>query len=454
MRLLTLVEQLLMLLEKQKQPMHVGGLFLFELPEEASPNFVANLVQQMQTSQVKPTSPFDQVLHNHTLWKTVDTFDVYQHLRHVVLGTSDAGDDVLSYVSKVHATALDKSRPLWECHIIEGVPPASANEPARFALYFKIHHALVDGVAAMRLVERSLSTSPTEVMQLPLWALLRRNQDHLQTVIPKKRSPITIAKEQVSSIGTVFSELKDSFSLRNTVTHVKSTQAPRSILNQRISQQRQMMTQSYQHSRFNQIAKHLNVSSNDVVLVVCATALRRYLLSLYQLPIEPLIGFVPISLRTDNSATGNQASLVLCNLATHVTDPIERLQIIHESMTKNKARFGRMNQAEVINYSAVAYAWEGVNLLTNAYPKKQAFNLLISNVPGPKQTLYWNGAKLSSLYPASVIFDGQALNITLVSYLDHMDFGIVACTKHLPNIDKLPSLIEEALIEYEQLCQS
>ena len=134
------------------------------------------------------------------------------------------------------------------------------------------------------------------------------------------------------------------------------------------------------------------------------------------MPEEPLIAFVPVSLRKDDSASGNQASLVLCNLATNVDDPIERIKAIHASMTMGKDKFGRMEQAQVINYSAISYAWEGVNLLTNAYPKKQAFNILISNVPGPKEPLYWNGATLSALYPASVVFNGQALNITFSSY--------------------------------------
>ena len=189
-----------------------------------------------------------------------------------------------------------------------------------------------------------------------------------------------------------------------------------------------------------------------MALAICSGALRSYLLQLEQLPEEPLIAFVPVSLRKDDSASGNQASLVLCNLATNVDDPIERIKAIHASMTMGKDKFGRMEQAQVINYSAISYAWEGVNLLTNAYPKKQAFNILISNVPGPKEPLYWNGATLSALYPASVVFNGQALNITFSSYLDKLHFGIVGCDKTLPNLEYLTEALDTELLKLEMIC--
>jgi diacylglycerol O-acyltransferase len=163
------------------------------------------------------------------------------------------------------------------------------------------------------------------------------------------------------------------------------------------------------------------------------------------LPSKPLIAFVPMSLRTDSSISGNQLSFVLANLGTHLDDPLRRIELIHRSMNNGKRRFRRMNQAQVINYSIVSYAWEGVNLLTGLFPKKQAFNLIISNVPGSDKPLYWNGARLQSLYPASVVFNGQAMNITLASYLDKIEFGITACSKALPRVQDMLTLIEEEL---------
>ena len=449
MRVVSLVEQLFFLIEKHKQPMHVGGLFLFDIPASAGPDFVTNLVRQLRKGKTPPTFPFNQVLHNLTFWKTTDNFDLHYHFHHTVLSKPHSAQALLSYVSDVHANMLDKNYPLWECHIIEGIDAAN---PKRFALYFKIHHSLVDGVAAMRIVEKSLSNSANEVMTLPPWALLRRDEKNLENVAPNKRTFGGVVKEQLGTIKPVFGELKNELKERNEPGFVSTLQAPTSLLNQRISNSRAFFAITYNLPRFKKIAQSLQVSINDVALAICSGALRSYLLQLQQLPKEPLIAFVPVSLRKDDSASGNQASLVLCNLATDVTDPVERIKAIHDSMTLGKDKFERMEQAQVINYSAISYAWEGVNLLTNAYPKKQAFNILISNVPGPKEPLYWNGAALTALYPASVVFNGQALNITFTSYLDQLHFGIIGCDKTLPNLESLPDWLDTELSKLEEFC--
>lgn len=478
MRILSLVEQLFFLLEKHKQPMHVGGLFLFDIPDNSDNHFVADLVRQMRSSTTPPTFPFDQVVHNQTFWKSADKVDIHYHFHHMVLPKPYSKQALYSYVSDVHANMLDKGYPLWECHIIEGIEadhvdvsapskplhpnqlpinqaepkPKSSQKPApkkQFALYFKIHHALVDGVAAMRLVERSLSASQHEVMSLPPWALMRRDKKHLAALTPQKRSVSGIVKEQVGSIKPVFTELKNGLRQRTDPGHVSTLQAPSSLLNQRISNSRIFMAHTFHLSRFKSLAQRLDVSINDVALAVCSGALRSYLISENALPKEPLVAFVPVSLRKDQSASGNQTSLLLCDLGTDQASPKQRLQAIHDSMTIGKDKFGRLDQAQVINYSAITYAWEGVNLLTGAYPKKQAFNILISNVPGPKQQLYWDGAALSALYPASVVFDGQALNITFTSYLNQVHFGIIGCGKNLPNIQNLVPLLEQALLVLE-----
>ncbi len=152
-----------------------------------------------------------------------------------------------------------------------------------------------------------------------------------------------------------------------------------------------------------------------------------------------------MSLRCDESASGNQISFLMANLGTHLDDPAKRLQLIYKSVNSGKRRFRRMNKAQVINYSAIAYAWEGINVLTGLFPRKQAFNLIISNVPGSKKPLYWNGAPLKALYPASIIVDGQALNITLSSYQDKIEFCITACSKLLPHLQDMLGLLEDEL---------
>ncbi|WP_300475080.1 wax ester/triacylglycerol synthase family O-acyltransferase [uncultured Psychrobacter sp.] len=456
MRLMTAVDQLFLLLESRKQPMHVGGLFLFELPEEEQgkdSEFVYQLVQQLQNSEVPPSFPFNQVLENLLFWKTDDQFDVEHHFRHVALPNPGRVRELLMYISKEHSRLLDRAMPLWECHVIEGILPEAEGMPERFALYFKIHHSLVDGIAAMRLVQKALSQSPNEPVTLPIWSLITRHGKKAENLLPTARSASRIIKEQLSTIKPVFTELIDNFKHNGKPDYVGTFDAPMSVLNQRISASRRIAAQSYDLQRFHTIAAAFSVNQNDVVLAVCAGAIRRYLLTMEALPNKPLIAFVPMSLRKDESASGNQVSFLMANLGTHLEDPIKRMQLIHDSMNSGKRRFRRMNKAQVINYSAIAYAWEGLNVLTGIFPKKQAFNLIISNVPGSKEPLYWNGAPLKALYPASILVDGQALNITLATYLDKIEFCITACSKLLPRVQDILLLMEEELSLLENICE-
>ena len=456
MRLMTAVDQLFLLLESRKQPMHVGGLFLFELPEEEQgkdSEFVYQLVQQLQNSEVPPSFPFNQVLENLLFWKTDDQFDVEHHFRHVALPNPGRVRELLMYISKEHSRLLDRAMPLWECHVIEGILPEAEGMPERFALYFKIHHSLVDGIAAMRLVQKALSQSPNEPVTLPIWSLITRHGKKAENLLPTARSASRIIKEQLSTIKPVFTELIDNFKHNGKPDYVGTFDAPMSVLNQRISASRRIAAQSYDLQRFHTIADAFGVNQNDVVLAVCAGAIRRYLLTMEALPSKPLIAFVPMSLRKDESASGNQVSFLMANLGTHLEDPIKRMQLIHDSMNSGKRRFRRMNKAQVINYSAIAYAWEGLNVLTGIFPKKQAFNLIISNVPGSKEPLYWNGAPLKALYPASILVDGQALNITLATYLDKIEFCITACSKLLPRVQDILLLMEEELSLLENICE-
>ena len=456
MRLMTAVDQLFLLLESRKQPMHVGGLFLFELPEEEQgkdSEFVYQLVQQLQNSEVPPSFPFNQVLENLLFWKTDDQFDVEHHFRHVALPNAGRVRELLMYISKEHSRLLDRAMPLWECHVIEGILPEAEGMPERFALYFKIHHSLVDGIAAMRLVQKALSQSPNEPVTLPIWSLITRHGKKAENLLPTARSASRIIKEQLSTIKPVFTELIDNFKHSGKPDYVGTFDAPMSVLNQRISASRRIAAQSYDLQRFHTIADAFGVNQNDVVLAVCAGAIRRYLLTMEALPNKPLIAFVPMSLRKDESASGNQVSFLMANLGTHLEDPIKRMQLIHDSMNSGKRRFRRMNKAQVINYSAIAYAWEGLNVLTGIFPKKQAFNLIISNVPGSKEPLYWNGAPLKALYPASILVDGQALNITLATYLDKIEFCITACSKLLPRVQDILLLMEEELSLLENICE-
>ena len=444
-------------LEKRQQPMHVGGLFLFELPKDASATFVHDLVEEIRQSKGIPVPPFNNQL-NGLFWGEDNEFDIDHHFRHIALPKPGRIRELLVYISQQHSSLIDRAKPLWTCDIIEGI------EGNRFAMYCKIHHAMVDGVAGMRLIEKSLSKDPAEKNVAPLWYVesnrTKRSKNPKAVASTKlkglMKGLMKGIKSQLEVTPKVFQELSQTiFKERGkNPDYVSSFQAPPSMLNQRVSSSRRFAAQSFELSRFRNIAKSLGVTLNDVVLAICSGALRDYLIVHDSLPKKPLIAMVPASLRTDDSTEGNQITMILANLATHVEDPLERLEIIRRSVQNSKQRFSRMTSSEILIYSALVYGPAGLNIASGMLPKRQAFNLVISNVPGPREPLYWNGARLDALYPASIVMDGQALNITMTSYLDKLEVGLIACRNSIPKMQSLLTHLEDEIQRFEQIIQT
>ena len=447
MRPLHPIDFIFLSLEKRQQPMHVGGLFLFQIPDNAPASFIQDLVADIRTSKSIPIPPFNNKL-NGLFWDEDQEFDLDHHFRHIALPQPGRIRELLTYISQEHSALLDRAKPLWTCNIIEGI------EGNRFAMYFKIHHAMVDGIAGMRLVEKSLSHDPDAKSIVPPWCVEGPRAKRLkQPKSSKIKGFISTVKSQLESTPGVLYELSQTITIdigRNP-DYVSSFQAPSSILNQRVSSSRRFAAQSYEFSRLTAIAKALNVTINDVVLAVCSGALREYLITQNALPKKPLIAMVPASVRDDNSDLSNRITMILANLGTHKEEPLERLQIIRRSMLNAKQKFKRMNSSQILNYSAFVYSAAGLNIASGLMPKRQAFNLVISNVPGPSEPLYWNGAKLDALYPASIVLDGQALNITMTSYLDKLEVGLTACRNALPKMQNLLTHLEEEIQKFELL---
>lgn len=445
MRALGPIDQTFLWLERRQQPMHVGGLMLFKIPEGAGPNFVCEVAEQFKTA-TPPVSPFNQLL-NGMFWDNDEEFDLEHHFRHIALPEPGRIRELLTYVSQEHSALLDRAKPLWECHLIEGI------EDNRFAVYFKMHHAVIDGIAGMRIAQKSLSSDPNEKAVTPLWAVKRDKRPKEEVkALANFAETMNRLRHQAGSVPKVAKELYQAIraSYEKNPDYVSVFQAPRSILNQRVSGSRRFAAQSYDLLRIKHISKKLGVTINDVVMAMCASALRTYLLDLNALPKKPLIAMVPMSLRRDDSDSGNQITMILANLGTHLADPLARLDVIHRSVQNAKDRFSRMSQSEIMAYSALVYSISGLNLLTGVAPKLQAFNVVISNVPGPKEPMYWNGALLDGFYPVSIVLDGLALNITLTSYVDRVEFGLIACRKALPSMQRLLGYLEDALDELEQ----
>lgn len=446
-----LVDQGFLWLERRNQPMHVAGLQLLR-PAVDDPDFVDRTVGlALAATHARP--PFNLRLVRRAgmwFWDEDREFDVESHFHHLALPKPGRIRELLALVSKLHGNLMDRTKPLWEMYLISGL------EDGRVALYSKIHHALVDGVAANRMLLRQMSESPADRELTPLWAIERKKRE--ADTDGRRTGPFAVmaqaaamAREQIGTLPGVAREVVRTIRARKDPDQVSAFSAPRSVLNQTISGARRFAAQSYSFKRMRAAGKALDATVNDVTLAMCASALRRYLREIDALPDKPLVAMVPVSTRKDDSESGNQVAMVLTSLATNVADPAERFQAILRSMTAAKERLARMSPAEMMNYLAVVMAPSGLNMATGLAPTWQAFNVVVSNVPGPKKTLYFNGARMDGTYPVSIVLDGQALNITLTSYGDDMEVGLIACRRTLPHMQKLLQYLEDGLAELEQL---
>ncbi len=455
MKPLSPTDQSFLWLERRQQPMHVGGLQLLRYPEDAPRNWLYHEIARFRDTPAN-RPPFNQRVVTRlgqAFWEEDDHFDIENHFFHTSLPRPGRIRELLAYVSKMHGTLLDRAYPLWEFHLIEGL------KNNQFAVYTKLHHAMVDGVAAMQLARKSLSEDPAVRDTPPLWAMS----------VPKKpRSKraragnlVSNAVEAVQGIGGEAQTLAPVLlevakTLRNKASNpdfVSIFQAPRCILNQRITGSRRFAAQSYSLDRIKQVAKSYKATINDIVLAMCAHALRAYLQDLNELPDDPLIAMVPMSLRQDESASGNQVGVLLANLGTHIADPVKRLEVIRRSILDGKRRIEGMSPKETLYYQSIMNAPAGLKVALGILPEYQAFNLVISNVPGPRNRLYWNGAELVGMYPVSIPIDGMALNITLTSYCDKMEVGLTACRRTLPSMQRLLKYLEDSLVELEKAGQ-
>lgn len=438
--------------ESRERPFHVGGLLLFDLPDDLSP---LDIRTAMRATDHPVQPPFDQRLARpyglagRFRWVD-DEPDLEHHVRHVALPAPGRIRELLAYVSQQHGSLLDRHRPLWEAVLIEGV------EGGRIALYTKVHHAVIDGVGGMRQLTRSLSSDPEERDLPPPWSAPPR-QRH-----PREDGGANVLQQAVELVAT---SLRGGLGAVTPLARlggqvvagasggpeVVPYAAPRSMLNVRTTSARRIVAQSYAVDRFRAVATRYGATVNDVVLSVCGGALRAYLESHDALPKDPLVAFVPVSIRPEHGVdSGNAVSMMLASLATDVADPVERLEQVKASMAAGKARLAGMSQAQLIEYAGLLLAPMATSqFLRVGVAQRPLFNVIISNVPGPRERLYWNGAPLTGMYPLSAIADGYALNITLISYAGNLEFGITADRTALPRVQRLIDHIEDGVAELE-----
>ena len=449
--LMPVTDAMFLLPESREQPMHVGSLQLFRPPEGAGPDFLTDLYHEaLATTGIapefrkRPTRGWST--GGQWAWEEDEQIDLEHHVRHSALPRPGRIRELLALTSRLHSTPLDRQRPLWEAHLIEGL------EDGRFAVYTKLHHAVMDGISASRLLERSLSTDPAKLdTPMPFAERPRR---------PRPKGGFNLA----GLLGSGVSAVGDAVGLVPHLAHIAEQalrqtggplpgQAPRTILNVPITGSRRFAADSWDLERMRTVAKAADATLNDVVLAMSASALRDYLLAMDALPDSPLIAMTPVSLRTDDAKDegGNAVGAILANLGTHLADPEQRLLVVKESMRQGKAGLASLSALQVSALSAVTmspillYGVVGVPPLL-----PPPFNLVISNVPGPRKPLYWNGARLEGSYPLSIPTAGQALNITCTSYDGGMAFGLVGCRRSLPHLQNLLVGLEDGLAALEQ----
>jgi len=458
-------DQLFLWLEKRQQPMHVGGLQIFSFPDDAPDDYVARLAEQLR-NDTEVTAPFNRRLDSRLaqpVWVQDKHLDLEHHFRFEALPTPGRIRELLALISAEHSHLMDRERPLWEFHLIEGLGER------QFAVYIKIHHSLVDGISAMRMFQRMLSTDPSKRNMPPIWDLSARprrdegrDDDSSGPSLWGSISHLLgESGKQLGTVPTVARELLRTFNTaRKDPAYNSIFHAPRSILNQKITGSRRFAAQSYCLKRIKAVCHAYGATVNDVVTAMCASALRTYLMNLDELPEKPLIAMVPVSLRKYESVAsekaegsqpeGNQVGVLLANLHTDESHAGTRLRKIHQGIQEAKDRYSHMSPSEILNYTALTLTPAAFHLLTGMAPKWQTFNVVISNVPGPKKTCYWNGAKLEGMYPVSIAMDRLALNMTLTSYNDQVEFGLIGCHRTLPSLQRMLDYLEDGLVELEQ----
>jgi len=449
MELISPLDNIFLLGESREHPMHVGGLQLFVPPDGAGPEFVRDTYEAMLLcTDVQPTfrkHPAFLGGVTNIAWVEDKDVELDYHLRRSALPAPGKVRDLLELTSRLHGYLLDRHRPLWEAHLVDGLTDG------RYALYVKIHHALIDGVSAQRLMQRTMTPDPNDDELRVAWTLRPRRHKSAS----RGPSPLQMLARTAGSVAAL---APSTLSLaRAALIEQQLTlpfQAPKTMFNVRIGGARRIAAQSWSLERFKRVkAAAGGVTVNDVVLAMCAGALRGYLLEQSALPDTPLVAMVPVSLRTDERADrgGNMVGTILCNLATHLDDAGKRLEAIHESMNDNKQVFSQLPQIQQFALSAFLTGGIAFSLVPGfVAAAPPPFNIVISNVPGPREPMYWKGARLDGNYPLSIALDGQALNITLTNNADNLDFGLVGCRRSLPHLQHLLGHLEDSLKDLER----
>ena len=468
MHQLTGLDSAFLYLETENAPMHIGGVSVVESETPNGP-FEIGMVRDLVASRIHTSRTFTQRLVGVPLklgkpyWTRDEDFDIDRHITRTQLPEPGGWKELSALMAWEFSQPMDRDKPLWELLFVEGLQTVEGIPAGSIALISKIHHAAIDGVSGAEIMSALYDPTPEPRAVDPAPAtgddeeapsraeLLKQSGRHLLRVPRALSGALGETVKGVVKSGAVwgFKRIKPPpFPFT----------APRSRLNAPVSHDRTWSAAILSLERIKAIRVAAEATVNDVVLTVCAGALRRYLQEKDDLPEKPLVAMVPISVRTgdERGTMGNQVSAMLVSLATDVDDPLERLRLVRESATGSKVHhqaIGARTLADYGEFIPFGLAGAAARLYTRMHLSERhrpIFNLVITNVPGPQVPLYVAGARLLAHVGAAPIFDGMGLILPIFSYAGSLAIGATSCRDIMPDADVFTGYLDAALDELEQ----
>ncbi len=458
MRRLTGIDATFLYLETATSPMHVAGTYIYD-PAQSPNGFDFDRFKALIGNRLHKLPPFRWRLVevpfglHHPIWVEDPDFDLDYHVRRVAVRAPGGRADLEEIAGEIMSRPLDRRRPLWEIHIIEGL------ERGHVAMVSKTHHAAIDGASGAELSTNLLDTSPEPqwFTDVPVWTPERIPSDveMLSYAINSLvRQPAKLLSTIVQTVEMV-TQLRNRPKMEGLASPPAPFTAPRTSFNVPLTAKRSFGTSEVSLADIKKIRTAFGGTVNDVVLALCSSALRHYLIDNSELPVEPLVAMVPISVRAadQKGAMGNQVSNMFVALPTNEPDAVERLRSIQVSTKASKEQANAIGADVLTNwaeFAAPAIAARAARLYSSMHLSNRhrpLFNVTISNVPGPNFPLYCNGSPLVAWYPMGPIFDGGGLNMTVMSYMGVVHFGLVACTDALPRVSELSAAVVDAATE-------